>query len=115
MGSPLTVSSTVQCGHLGPVTVSSSAKLTVGGNAVLLQSGVAGQPINSAACLNPIPPANPSGVKCSAVVSVLPVSLAQKLTVGGQPVVLDSLTGLTNGVPPGSLLAVAGQAKLTAV
>ncbi|HTO61226.1 MAG TPA: hypothetical protein VMM15_08210 [Bradyrhizobium sp.] len=49
------------------------------------------------------------------VLSVLPTSLAQKLTVGGLPAVLDTLSGLTDGKPPGSLQSSAGQSKLTAV
>jgi hypothetical protein len=52
---------------------------------------------------------------CVTVLSVLPTSLAQKLAVGGLPVVLDTLSGLTDGVPPGSLKPDASQSKLTAV
>lgn len=109
MGSPLTIASTVQCGHFGTVAVSSSTKLTVSGSAVLIQTGVAGKSV--AGCTTQV---TPGGNKpCTTVGSVAPPSLALKLTAGGQPVVLDSLVGLTDGVPPGALLGVAGQTKLT--
>ncbi|HXQ45349.1 MAG TPA: hypothetical protein VN806_01970 [Caulobacteraceae bacterium] len=111
MGSPLTMSSTVQCGHLGTVQVSSSTKLTIGGVAVLVQAGVAGKSVLLCTTL----PTAAGNKPCQTVSSVLPISLSQKLTAGGNPVVLDSLKGLTDGVPPGTLLAVAGQAKLTTV
>lgn len=110
MGSPLTIGSDVECGHKGLVTVQSSAKLTIAGQAVLVASGVMGGPI--AACTTA---PSPSTKPCTAVVAVLPVSQAIKLTAGGAGVVLDSLLGLTDGLPPGTLFAAAGQSKLTAV
>jgi hypothetical protein len=110
MGNPLTVSSDVECGHKGLVAVDSSAKLTVGGNAVLLASGVVSKTV-SASCATP---STSTTHPCTSVLSILPTSLATKLTAGGMPVVLDSLSGLTNGLPPGKLMAIAGQSKLTA-
>ena len=110
MSKALTTGSDVQCGHKGAVQVSSSAKLTIGGNAVLLTSGVMGSSV--ANCGTPI---SSTTAPCSTVLSVLPTSLAQKLTVGGLPVVLDTLSGLTDGKPPGSLLSKPVQSKLTAV
>jgi hypothetical protein len=114
MSHVLTESSDVECGHLGTVDVTGTSKLTVLGSQALLSSGVAGKSI--ALCITPnAPTATPPTKACMTVVSVLPVSLATKLTVGGQPVVLDTLKGLTDGLPPGSLVAVALQSKLTAV
>jgi hypothetical protein len=115
MGSPLTASSDVECNHKGTVGVSSSTKLTVGGNAVLIATGVVGTAISG--CLTPIattPPTQP----CKTVLAILPVSQATKLTAGGAPVILDTLAGTTDGIcipPPGMLVGVAGQSKLTTV
>jgi hypothetical protein len=110
MSKALTSASDVQCGHQGAVQAKSSAKLTVSGNAVLLATGVVGSPVTNCSTKLTSIPTSP----CTTVVSLLPTSLAQKLTVGGLPVVLDTLSGLTDGVPPGSLESVAGQSKLTA-
>jgi hypothetical protein len=110
MSKALTTASDVECGHQGAVQVSSSAKLTIGGNAVLIASGVVGSSVAHCAT-----PASSTTSPCMTVLSVLPTSLAQKLTVGGLPVVLDTLSGLTDGKPPGSLQSSAGQSKLAAV
>ena len=112
MGATLTKASDVECGHAGVVSVTGSAKLTVGGQSVLVQSDVASKSISNCTTVT-----NPqTGTKqCTTVLSVSPTSLATKLTVGGVPVVLASLTGATDGVPPGKLQAVAGQSKLTAI
>lgn len=110
MGAVLTLSSTVQCGHAGTVGVSGSALLTVGSSAVLTPDGVATKAV--AGCTTaPSSPTKP----CTTVLSVLPSSQAIKLTAGGMPVLLDSLAGATDGMPPGTLMAVAGQTKLSAV
>jgi hypothetical protein len=109
MGNPLTVSSDVECSHKGSVAVISKAKLTIGGNAVLLSDGIVGQAI--AHCTQ----VSASTTPCTNVVSITPASQALKLTVGGSGVILDTVQGVTNGAPPGKLMAVAGQSKLTAV
>lgn len=112
MGSPLTIASDVECGHKGVVEVTSSVKLTVNGSPVLLEASVASMPVTPGTCATQ---QTSTTSPCKTVTSVLPPSLATKLTVGGKPVVLDSLKGLTDGVPPGGLLATAGQSKLTAI
>jgi hypothetical protein len=120
MRNPLTIASTVTCNHQGVVAVSSAAKLTVNGSAVLVESGVLSKSIVPGTCLTPlhVPPPPPPTSPCTTVVSVLPTSMATKLTAGGMAVLLDSLAGQTDGVcvpPPGTLSAAAGQNKLTAV
>jgi len=114
MGTVLTKADTVSCGHPpGKVDVSSSAKLTVNGNAVLLKSSIMGKSI-SGPCSTP---QSNSTSPCKTVLSITGGE-ATKLTVGGQPVMLaESTTGTTDGLPatppPGSLFAIAGQTKLT--
>lgn len=115
----LTTISQVTCGHGGHVKVEGDAKLQVNGNPVLVQNSIEGKNIPDC----PTPPSDQSD-PCTTVSSIPPPAItegwARKLFVGGQPVMLDTLAGKTNGkvngVTPQSLLkGVAGQTKLTAV
>lgn len=118
----LTTASTVLCDvflplplphHGGTVTTTSTAKLTVGGKPVLVASSLGPIPAPGGTPCATVVAAGET--PCTAVVTVLPASVASKLTVGGSPVVLETLTGTTNGVPPGALSAAANQTTLTAV
>jgi hypothetical protein len=117
MPAVLTMASTVLCGpvapklHGGKVTKNSSAKLKVAGNAVLTATSLSTVPVGECKTVPPPPLQKP----CTSVTTVLPVSVAKKLQVLGNGVLLDTLKGTTDGVPPGTLLAVAGQTKLTAL
>ena len=118
MAGVLTTSSKVICGHGGTVSTSSSAKLKVSGNPVLLKTGIAQQAVSG--CLTPTtpPPPGPASIKCTLVSSV-DTGEATKLKAGGNPVMLDTLTGQTNGIianvtPQKLLSATAGQSKLKA-
>ncbi|AIE86497.1 hypothetical protein [Fimbriimonas ginsengisoli] len=110
----LTVNSTVQCAHGAKIALTSDAKLSVGGAKVLLLAGIQGATVNG--CTNPTDP-NTSSLTCATVATA--TGTATKLTVGGKPVVLDSLSGTTNGTPPpsGASISVAdvGHQKLKAV
>jgi len=64
-------------------------------------------------CKSPTDP-NTGQKLCSNVLSVI-TGEATKLKVNRQPVMLDTVTGTTDGVPPGTLLGTANQPKLTAV
>jgi hypothetical protein len=110
MPSVLTVASAVTCPHQASVATSGTSKLTVSGSAALLAAGIAGQTVS--AC--PISDSS-STTKCRTVLSVTG-GLATKLTVGGAPVVLESLIGVTDGVSPAgnALVAQANQTRLTA-
>jgi hypothetical protein len=110
----LTVSSQVVCPHTGTVSTSSSEKLTVSGAKVLVLSGVQGASVSN--CTNPT---DSNGNKTCLTVTQAS-GTASKLTSGGNAVVIDSLSGNTDGAPPpppGPALSVAspGQNKLTAV
>ncbi len=139
MAGVLTTSSDVTCGHSagavhGKAQVSSDVKLTVSGSPVLLKSGVDLKSVSGC----PTPPASDtSGVTAAPCTQVTSTPTpptgaagpptpgvgggeATKLTCGGLPAMLDTLSGKTNGmvgkVSPQTLLsASAGQDKLTAV
>jgi hypothetical protein len=94
----LTTASSVQCGHGGTVGIASDAKLKVGGKPVLRRSSIQGKDIT--ACITPD---SNTATKCRKV-ALVTGGEASKLQVGGQAVVLETLTGSTNGlpaVPPG--------------
>lgn len=110
MGKPLTVSSAVKCGHGGTATVKSTAKLRVNGSAVLTSAGVTAWTIAPGCSQTNTQAGN---VPCAKVLSQQD-GKSQKLTAGGSPVVLDGITGTTNGKPLSDLSASAGQTKLTA-
>ena len=120
MSGVLTISSNVTCGHNGKVQTSSSAKLTVNGQAVLLKDSIASKSI---ATCSTKPAADASGTPTDApciTVSSVDSGGATKLTAGGSAVMLETLAGQTDGmvtkVTPQLLLsATAGQSKLTAV
>lgn len=103
----LTVNSQITCGHNAPVTLTSSAKLTVAGARALLLSNITGATI--ATCPNQ----SSNTKKCTFVATA--TGTAAKLTVAGQPVVNDTLTGTTDGTPaPVNLkLLNPGQTKLS--
>lgn len=113
----LTMSSTVRCGpltpagptppHIGVVAVASAAKLRVRGQGVLLESSIVGKTITG--CMVPEP-----GKKCASV-TLVTTTRAVKLKVNGAPVILEPLTGSTEGNPVGTLGAQANHTKLHAI
>lgn len=119
MPNVLTDSSTVTCGHSGKVTTSGNGKLTVNGNPVLLKSGVAGKAVSHCATAPASEPSGPIAKPCTTVSSVT-AGEATKLTIAGNPVLIDTLTGQTDGMvakktPQDLLSATANQTKLTTV
>ncbi|MFE5720440.1 hypothetical protein [Streptomyces erythrochromogenes] len=111
MPTVLNARASIGCGHGGTVQLSAGqSTFTAGGAAVLVAGDLDGGPVSG--CLT-VP--TPGGtVKCTAVVSVAG-GTAATLTVGGRPVLLDTVSGQTNGNPPGVLVVTApGQTKLRA-
>jgi hypothetical protein len=109
MPAVLTTGSTVGCGHSpGKVSTSSTAKLRVGTDAVLIETSIKGKSVSSCSTQT-----TDKTSPCKTVSSVAS-GLATKLTAGGKPVALATIVGVTDGVPPGSLSATAAQTKLTA-
>jgi hypothetical protein len=115
MAGVLTTASVVKCGHgESKVATANTAKLTVGRAPVLISSSIAGKSVSG--CVTVDDP-NTATKKCLSVTEVT-AGQASKLTTGGQPVMLDTLGGATDGTVGGTLqtllTATAGQAKLTA-
>jgi hypothetical protein len=112
MAFALTQGSTVNCAHQGKVAlVPSQSKLTVGGQAVLVETDIAGKSITGCGL-----PTTTNSVTCLAVVSEIPGGTSLRLKVGGKAVLIDSANGLTNGsqssVPATWSVLDAGQTKL---
>lgn len=119
--------SVVNCGHPpGKVKTESLAKLVVNGSRVLLESSIDGKSVVGCGIQPASDPGGPVAVKCtnaSAIPATLPAitaGRATKLTVGGSPVILETLKGMTNGMqaritPQRLLSATASQDKLTAI
>jgi hypothetical protein len=113
MAGVLITASTIMCRHGATITASSSAKLTASGSAVLVGSGVTAWSLSSS-CIQQPTQAQPNNVACSFMTGQSG-GQSQKLTAGGSAVVLDSITGSTNGKPQSDVtVAAVGQSRLTA-
>jgi hypothetical protein len=102
----VTTNARIMCAHGGQVTlVPRQATVTAGGAPVLRETDLIGAPIVGCA-----QPPTVSSKPCTLVVSVMPGGSAPTVAAGGMPVHLDTLTGMTDGVPPGTVSVVsAGQ------
>jgi hypothetical protein len=121
MAKVLTLASSVLCGHaVGKVTTVSANKLRVNGSPVLSKEGIAGKSV--AGCKTPLASdasGSPTAQPCTSVVAVA-AGGSMKLKVNGNPVMLETLEGSTNGMvaketPQKLLHATAGPVKLDAV
>jgi hypothetical protein len=108
MAGVVTVGGSVSCSHSGTAPITSTAKLTVSGQAALLYPNLASfvpftacSYVNAGGTAQPCATLTPSGGQAS------------KLTAGSQPVVLASLSATTEN-PPATVTVQAGQSKLTA-
>lgn len=125
MGNVLTTDSRVTCGHSGNVEVTSTQKLKVSNNSVLVKTSIEGKSIPvipSPGCCQTQPVSDASGTTANPCTTVSSVTRgeATKLKVNGQAVMLDTLAGETNGMvlkirPQKLLSATAGQTKLMAI
>jgi hypothetical protein len=106
----VTTNATIQCAHGGRVTLMPrQTTVTAGGAPILRETDLMGAPIVGCA-----QPPSPGSKPCTAVVSVIPGSgTSQKAFVGGMPAHTQTLSGLTDGVPPGAIMVVdPGQATV---
>jgi hypothetical protein len=94
----VTANADIRCSHQGQVVMAPGQESTVAeGGPVLCFGDLVGWAIQG--CTQP---ASTNSKPCTAVVSVAG-GTAPTVTVGGKPVYLSSLTGVTDGVPPGTL------------
>jgi len=107
----VTINATVICSHGGRVMLlPKQVQVQIQGGSVLCEGDLSGAPIVGCA-----QPPSPSTKPCTLVVSTLPGSSAPTVTVLGRPVLLATLTGLTDGVPPGTITVVSpGQTTVQA-
>jgi hypothetical protein len=112
MAQILTTGSQLGCPHGGSVQLSAGrTQLTVAGKPVLAKVDVMGKPISGCSTVT-----NPqAGTKqCLTVTSVL-AGEAQRLSVGGMPVLTSNAQGLTDGLAGGPVqwtVKSAGQTQL---
>jgi hypothetical protein len=98
----VTSNATILCAHGGKVTlIPKQMQVQAGGGMVLCEPDLVGSPIVGCA---QVP--SPSTKPCTTVVSTMPGSTSMKVLVGGRPAYISSLTGLTDGVPPGTIMVV---------
>jgi hypothetical protein len=98
----VTSNATILCAHGGRVTlIPRQAQVLAGGAPALCEPDLVGAPI--AGCAQP---ASPSTKPCTMVASTFPGSTSLKVMAGGRPVYVATLTGLTDGVPPGAIMVV---------
>lgn len=111
MGFVVTTGATIVCAHGGQVTLTPrQSTVTAGGAPVLRETDIMGAPIVGCA-----QPPTISSKPCTVVVSILPGGSAPTVAAGGLPVHLDSLSGMTDGVPPGTVMVVSpGQTTVQA-
>jgi hypothetical protein len=107
----VTSNATILCAHGGTVAlIPRQMQVMIQGGAVLCEPDLVGAPIVGCA-----QPPSPSTKPCTTVVSTLPGSTSLKVMVGGRPAYVATLTGLTDGVPPGAIMVVSpGQTSVQA-
>jgi hypothetical protein len=113
MGAVLTEGSILACGHGATGSASGNSKFKVSGSAVLTSAGTSGWSFVLASCTQQKTQATPNNNPCSQL-SSQNGGKSRKLTVGGSPVILESIAGDTNGMPLTDVKCTAGQSKLTA-
>lgn len=99
----VTTNDTIMCIHGGIVVLTpKQGAVTASGGAVLRETDLIGAPI--VGCTQP---PTISSKPCTTVVSTLPGGSAPTVLVGGLPAHVSTLSGITDGVPPGTISVVA--------
>ncbi len=111
MGLVVTTNARIMCAHGGQVTLAPrQTTVTIQGGAVLRETDLMGAPIVGCA-----QPPSVASKPCTLVVAVMPGGSSPLVSVAGMPAHLDTLTGMTDGVPPGTVSVVfAGQTTVQA-
>src|SRR5207237_81907 len=96
----ITSNATITCIHGGRVVlVPRQAQVTVQGGSVICEPDLVGCLIVGCA-----QPPTATTKPCTTVISTLPGSSDPQVTVDGRPVYLATLSGITDGVPPGAII-----------
>jgi len=103
----LTSNAVVICAHGGRVTlIPKQSTVTAGGAPAMCEGDLVGAPIVGCA-----QPPSVASKPCTLVVSTLPGGSNPRVLAAGRPVHLATVTGMTDGVPPGVITVVSpGQA-----
>jgi hypothetical protein len=108
MPSVVTANDTIICSHGGTVVLTPKQTVVLAqGGAVLRETDLIGAPIVGCA-----QPPTISSKPCTTVISTLPGSTAPTVMVEGLPAHVTTLSGITDGVPPGTISVVAPGAPL---
>jgi hypothetical protein len=104
----------IMCAHGGQVTlIPKQMKVLVGGAPAMCVGDLVGSPITGCAQLT-----TAVTVQCLVVASEIPIPMVgmnPKVLIGGKPVLLAGINGVTSGVPPSPLIvAFPGQTKALA-
>jgi hypothetical protein len=100
----LTQHSAVNCAHLGSVAVTGVSRLRVEGGNALRKDGIEGKAVTDCTTVPKSASGDPVDITCTAVAQAIPgppavsAGEATKLFLDGAPVMLDTLSGVTNGM-----------------
>jgi hypothetical protein len=98
----VTANARIMCAHGGTVTlIPKQTQVLAGSGPILCEPDLVGSPIVGCAQAP-----SPSTKPCTTVVSTLPGSTSLKALVGGRPAYVATLSGITDGVPPGAIMVV---------
>jgi hypothetical protein len=96
----VTTNDTIMCIHGGTVVLApKQTQVLAQGGAVLRETDLIGAPIVGCA-----QPPSIATKPCTTVVSTLPGGSAPTVLVGGMPAHISTLSGITDGVPPGTIM-----------
>jgi hypothetical protein len=108
MPNVVTTNDTIVCVHGGTVVLTPKQTVVLAqGGAVLRETDLIGAPIVGCA-----QPPTIASKPCTTVISTLPGGSAPTVMVGGLPAHISTLSGITDGVPPGTIMVVAPGAPL---
>jgi hypothetical protein len=96
----ITSNAIITCVYGGQVMlIPTQMQVTIQGGSVMCEPDLVGSVIVGCA-----QPPTPSTTSCTMVVSTLPGSGDPRITVGGRPAYIATLSGITDGVPPGAII-----------
>lgn len=96
----VTSNASILCVHGGQVLlIPRQMQVTIQGGSVMCEPDLVGAVVVGCTLVP-----SPGTVPCTAVVSALPGSTSLKVSVGGRPAYVATLSGLTNSVPPGAIM-----------